>query len=419
MEMPDHNKEKEFIAVLTPAIHSTYKKLAASRYFTASHLELISSEAKNIIHTQVKEMPLLGYYIYINGVFSLCHNENALEQTHRRFEHFFGSLGDKLIEHIAADRDAVSVTSFLKRTTNQIKKTEGTLFSPWPKLVQQLVPHLSGSQIEKIDEQLRTHSFHFKSADAILIKSYVTLLAGREKEALEQLTQRYHKWSEQQVTPHFRCLEKRTRWKTILVWLKQLFPDQRNGRYGSLQSFADKSKSQLNESGDLLPDVWDRWLLAPSFQRYTALTAHESQEKKEQIIKYVLPRLKKQLHQSQTVQVYVKLLKESKSFETAAEYFLLYERNPLRLQEEKEQLLEDMMVKAPKLVIPIFHQFVVRLAEKKSRAHYERAAYYVNQLRLLYSNEHEMERFQEYMRLMKSEYKTYRAFIKELNVIHA
>lgn len=417
MNVPTPKKEEQVEKALHTVIHSTYKKLAASRYFTASHLEVIASEAKHMIHTRVKDDTLIGYYIYIKGVFLLCQSDKSLDQSYRRFDHLYSSLGAALAMMVSNQEEAKDVTFLLKKIIHQLHRFESSSYSPWPNLVQQLIPHLSAQHIEQLYDQLSTYTFHPESMDAKRVISYVSLLVGREREALAHLRSS-SKWNEQQLTEHFRCLEQRQRWRTILQWLEELFPYQ-PGRYGSLQSFADKSQSQLNKSGELLSDVWDRWLMAPSFQRFSALTAHENPTKKAQILEYVLPKLKNQLHQSQSVQVYIKLLMEAQLFEKAAEFFLMYERNPLRLQDDKKQLLDEMKVKAPKLTMPVLHQFVVRLVEKKSRAHYEKAASYVKELKQLYIEENSLDRFQEYMRLMKSEYKTYRAFIKELNVIHA
>ncbi|MDQ0207945.1 hypothetical protein [Alkalicoccobacillus murimartini] len=419
MDLPVHIDMEEAATALQPAIHSTYKKLAASRYFTASHLELISSEAKHVINTHANETGAYGYLLYIEGVFSLSRSSSTQDQSFRRFEHFYRSLGEVIKQSLESNKDSHDAFLFMNQMAKRMEKDQRDLFAPWPGLIQQCIPCLSAGHIEKLDEKLKPYTFNEGATHAVLVKSYLSLLAGREKNALQQLMSLTTNWTEQQITPHFRCLEERERWDTILLWLKQLFPLKSDGRYGSLQAFADRSNAQLNKNGAFLSHVWDRWLLAPSFQRYAALTTHESKEKKQQIVDYLLPKLEGQLHHTQTVQVYIRLLHEQQRFDKAAEYFLMYERNPLRLQEDKEALLHDMKVSSPHLVKPVFHQFVVRLAEKKSRAHYEKAAHYVHELMLVYSQENNEERFQHYIQLLKSEYKTYRAFIKELNFIHA
>ena len=419
MEFPIHLDTEEAAKNLQPSILSTFKKLAASRYYTASQLELLSSEAKQILNSRYHELGAFAYLVYIEGVSTLSQSNDSSEQSYRRFEHFYASLGEDLKQAIQTEKDTPAVFAFIRQLVIKMERDKHHQNAPWPSLVDQFVSQLSAGHIDRLDQILDTYSFSRSASSAVLVKSYVTLLAGREKNALQQLVSISANWTEQQLTKHFRCLEERERWETILHWLKQLFPSKSENRYGSLQAFADRSHSHLNKNGTFLTDVWDRWLLAPSFQRYAALTTHENKDKKQQIVDYLLPKLEVQLHQSQTVQVYIRLLHEQQRFEKAAEYFLMYERNPARLQEEKEALLQSMKTFTPHLVKPVLHQFVVRLAEKKSRAHYEKAAYYVSELMDVYKQDHTEDRFQEYMQLLKSEYKTYRAFIKELNLIHA
>lgn len=419
MKFPIHIHSEETVSKLQPSIVSTYKKLAASRYFTASYLELLSSEAKHILYTQHNETGIWGHLLYIEGVFLRSIQNSIVEPSHRRFEHFYTSLEEDIRKAITEHKDSQAVQSFMRQLVVRLERDQHHEHAPWAAIIEHCIPLLSAGHLEHVDQTLTSCAFHSGSEAAIRLKSYVTLLVGKEKQALEQLLSFDGNWSEQQLTIHFKCLESRERWETILKWLKQLFPTKTQNKYGSLQAFADRSHSHLNENGAFLTDVWDRWLLAPSFQRFAALTAHEKTEKKQQIVDYLLPKLELQLHQAQAVQVYIRLLHDQQRFSKAAEYFLMHERNPSRLHEDKEALLETMKTHTPELLKPVFHQFVVRLAEKKSRVHYEKAAFYVSELLQVYKLDHSEALFFEYLERLKAEYKTYRAFIKELNIIHA
>ncbi|MEY8751639.1 hypothetical protein ACTHQ4_02955 [Alkalicoccobacillus gibsonii] len=419
MKFPIHINTEEVASKLQPSIASTYKKLAASRYFTASHLELLSSEAKHILQTHHSESGIWGHLLYIEGVFQRSIQFNTTDQSHRRFDHFYTSLEEDINKALVEHKDSQAVRSFMRQLVVRLEQDQQYEHAPWPSIIEQCIPLLSAGHLEHLDQNLMSSSLHNGSSASVRLKSYVTLLVGKEKQALDQLLSFKTNWSEQQLTIHFKCLESRERWDTILQWLKQLFPTKTKNKYGSLQAYADRSHSHLNQHGVFLTDVWDRWLLAPSFQRFAALTAHEKKDKKQQIVDYLLPRLEAQLHQAQAVQVYIRLLHDQQRFDKAAEYFLMHERNPSRLHEDKEALLEAMKTFTPELLKPVFHQFVVRLAEKKSRIHYEKAAFYVSELLQVYQLDQSEALFYEYLERLKAEYKTYRAFIKELNVIHA
>lgn len=96
------------------------------------------------------------------------------------------------------------------------------------------------------------------------------------------------------------------------------------------------------------------------------------------------------------------------------DFLLQFEHQPLQLSDEKKQFLQTLEQEKGEVLIPLYHQFIVRLIEKKSRQHYEEAVKYMKRLENLYKKENQLHVFQNYLIKMKEKYKTYRALLQEM-----
>lgn len=163
--------------------------------------------------------------------------------------------------------------------------------------------------------------------------------------------------------------------------------------------------------------VWQAWLQNPTFEGYKNIQATFSAEEKNTSLNYILNILQQNLLFPPIQQTYVKILSYERRYEEIARYMLTYERQPLLLSEEKKACLQAMEKHTPQLLLPVYHQFVVRLIERKTRSHYEEAIRYMKKLQKLYNvlNKHDV--FLQYLHQLKKKYQSYRALIQELKNI--
>ncbi|ERN52713.1 hypothetical protein M3689_01940 [Alkalihalophilus marmarensis] len=399
-------------------IIKTYKSLITSRYFTKSQIEQIVIQTQKSMETDHFLMQAEKMLIYIKGVFSLANSFQTYEEYDRRFSHYFTSLMSDILLLLKEDtEDLQEVDKVIQRILFYFVYDAELSKSPWPYLVQNLADLVPPRQLEAIESFLQETLHEAECARSTLVAySYILLLVGKESKSLSLLRKEQH-LSQQEVTPHFTCLKKRERFKTIQLWFNQLFPNRGDRGYGSLQGIADEMNASLHKSANEMSTVWRRWLLSPSFTRFQSLFVHVPEEDQETLLYELLAELKKSLHQTETTLTYLRILREYKMFNEAASYFLIFEHDPLRLHQEKKDLLKDIELSYPQLAKPIHHQFIVRLVEKKSRVHYEAAVSSIKLLQKIYERLEENEQFYHYIAKMRKQYRTYRAFVEELKKI--
>ncbi len=105
------------------------------------------------------------------------------------------------------------------------------------------------------------------------------------------------------------------------LWFSNLFPNKSPGSYGALQPYADEMQTALADNAEIVSEIWKRWLLAPSYQRYKTLTRQLNPEARKSLLNELLPKLKQQLHQPEAASVYAKLLADNCRYEEAAHFF--------------------------------------------------------------------------------------------------
>ncbi len=414
------NKDEEYLyAELEEDVIDTYKKIIASRYFTASHLEEVAAEAKQRIHLHRSVEAHTFYLLYMKGVYSLSISCSTYEEFDRRFQHFFTSMSAAIVESVEdIKHDSELYQAFLEQVLFHFVYDMEGQHAPWSRLLQRMLATMPVEHLEPLYRFLNNAiTTRYPARDVSLLFSYVTLIVGKEKEALSLLTESILPVTEHEVTIHFQCLKKRERWETMKQWFTELFSHKPNGPYGSLQPLADEMQAHIHRDPVELKQIWNRWLLAPSYNRFRSLTRHLEQQEVENIVDELLPKMRERFHQIETVSTYMKLLHSFRRFDEASRYFLQHERDPFRLRPEKTDMLDLLFKERPDLIKPIYHQFVVRLVEKKSRAHYEHAVHFIKFLKRIYENNNERDLFLAYVKRMKKTYRTYRAFVEELKTI--
>lgn len=390
----------------------TYKQIISSRYVTNRSLELITNDAKKRISVRAATSawrPLLGY---IDGVFRLSFEKKSYHEFERRFLYLFEALNDDLLEVEPYD-DQAFLKALIRLTIEYAHVEE----SPWPEVLFQHTKKMEIAQIEYIYDELTAIDQKACSRSLAVIYSYISIVVGKEMTALTLLTNQTSTFTEQELHPHFALLKKRSRWRTLDQWFKKLFPKRNHGQFGSLQPIWDELQTAYSSNTDQQESIWNRWLLSPNDQRFLQLCRHLKKDQELELIEQLLPELEKRLHQLEAAKTYERWLLRYKKFELAKEYFLKHELEPLRMRNEKVELLDAISKEQPLLARPIFHQMVVRLVEKKSRVHYQQAASYIKNLQLLYEGPEEEERFKYFLTKLKKQYRTYRAFVEELKQI--
>ncbi|NEU29710.1 hypothetical protein GN156_02835 [bacterium LRH843] len=407
--------QSELYRQIEQDIRHTYTLITSSRYITNRHLEQISIDAKKRLAKWNSNQPWFYYLTYLHGVFSL--STQSYEEYERRFSYFFHAMIEELVSFWDEMKERDDEQPFINHVALLLIHDASVPEAPWPDLLFQMTSHLEKELIETV---YTTFSKAINpgncSRQAALLYSYISLLAEKEMSSLSILIKNGKPYEEQEVGPHFQVLKDRDRWHTMKQWVHTLFSMRQNS-YGSLQPYIDEMNAALSSQTETLAAIWDRWLLSPNYQRFLALIQHVPSAEQEKLLDRLLPRLEQKLDQLETAKTYEKLLLKYEKFELATHYLLTYELDPLRLRPEREELLTILQEYSPHLARPIFHQFIVRLVEKKSRLHYEKAAMYLKALQTLYKQAEEDALFFDYVTKLKKMYRTYRAFIEELKQI--
>ncbi|GAE25240.1 hypothetical protein JCM9140_1222 [Halalkalibacter wakoensis JCM 9140] len=398
-------------------ITHSYQLLTASRYVTNRNLEQVVSDAKIRISKVQNGNQVMSLLLYMFGIYSLSKRKNHYEEYQRRFTYFFQSMSTEIKQHLS-ELQSKDYQRFLRHLLSTVLNEQEDQKAPWSELLLDLMYEIETEHIEMIYKRLTSDiNVDQCSKDVALLYSYVALLAGKEMTALTVLQKQSVQWKESELSSHFRLLSKRERWRTMKQWFHALFPNKKNGHFGSLQRFFDEMTSAIPVSSKEQQLLWERWLLSPNFHRFQMYSKHLSKEEQLQLLEKILPELEVRLHQLEAAKTYEKLLLTYKKYELAVKYLLNYEQDPLKLREEKSDLLKAIKSHDVTMARPVYHQYVVRLVEKKSRIYYEKAALYLKELQELYRTEEDKKQFFIYVDKLKKMYRTYRAFGEELKRI--
>lgn len=402
----------EFMRYIVDTAHA----ITSSTYLTNRHLEQIVQNALNRVNqiTHVKRWLLL--YTYVREVFKMYLHKNS-PLFDRRFAYFFHALTSELkmeYERLSPHEKEKCIHAIL---TSLIEDAEEENV-PWPKLLMELSRHVEKKKLEEMYSDLSTTIDEKKaSLNVIICWSYIALLADKEG-AAHVILKRRSPHNEEDVLAHFELLKERERWMTIKHWGESLFPAKH--RVGAiLQPIFDEMTAALATNEREQKDIWERWLQFPSFSRFLTYTKYMQKEEKEKLFFRLLPHLEEMLHVKEAETSYVKLLLHFHQYERVADYFALYVHDPSRLRPEQQEWLSTLQTEQPELAIRVYHQFVIRLVVKKTRAHYKEAVSYLQRLQKLYEKTEQLDRFFDFIHKLKRHYRTYRAFVEELKRVES
>ncbi|GAF19397.1 LOW QUALITY PROTEIN: hypothetical protein JCM19046_4045 [Bacillus sp. JCM 19046] len=398
---------QETLLLLKTDIHTIYRKIISSRYFSPAHLEVLSLEAKKSVDSIEKEKKLFGYLACIYEITHKAFQDDQYLQNERRIMHVIDTVSSYCMEELSSnfvknERPFIKVLYRLFMD-NHLKES-----SPYPALLIRCISSL------KMIRLIITHFLQLiikrplKRLQWLLVTFF--LFIGKERLALNKLTMHTDTIQPQDVELHIQLLAKRERFSQIVEWITVLFPTKRH-HLGSLQASPTRL---ILLTITIHYGSWDRWLQAPSYNRFKTLSSSLSKNQLDSVLNYILPKMAPLLYTESTKLTYVQLLNDYSYFQEAQHYFLNNEPNPIALHETKLQLLKKLAENEPRHVLPVYHQFIIRLAEKRSRKYYMEAADYVFKLADIYTRLDETAQFQLYLFELKKGYKTYRAFIEEL-----
>ncbi|GAE31200.1 hypothetical protein [Halalkalibacter hemicellulosilyticus] len=394
-------------AQLNSSIYRLYNKLTATRYVTNRSLEVLTQEAIQAIDSANFQPKWFLTIHYIDQLAKYSQAEKTYDLYDRRFLFIFDAL-----YRYSFNEETYLTEEAIATFTKLLAEQSAVSDSPWPRLFQIHTKHLEPRQVENIYDAFSNVEGEISYSFALLY-SYISLLNGKEAQALSLLSVQRHQLIELEIYPHFHLLKERQRWITIKQWFDTLFIKQRQ-TFGSLQPIWEEYKAVHAKTAEDQDGVWKRWLVTPNFQRFLQLSQHLTKEEKQLRITHLLNTLENRLYQTESVRAYEQLLLYAQEYEQAQEHFLLNEFDPVKIRPEKKALLEAMKKERPDLAIPIYHQLIIRLVERKSRVHYQHAALAVSQLKHLYTTLDAVEKFEPFLIRLKKQYRTYKAFIEEL-----
>ncbi|RXI98315.1 hypothetical protein DS745_18480 [Anaerobacillus alkaliphilus] len=406
---------------LIPFVESIYQLLSKSGHFSNEHSNLIIKqffeEIKKNVNPENTKLQVLALTVLIDGLYKKANQYETYRFRQNRFLAFFNEL--------------------LQQAYPTIKEEvlKGSAFYEWYTglLFELLEKQENGSPYEKLiatwllcEERETTL---IKYAELLLVKNnnsnlFITKLASllflqandgvRSLSLLKELKTRLHP---SDLIDHFFIMEQKNDYVMMKHWFDLFFPYEKPKQGTILGNLYEDMLVETGTSEEKLTIVWKNWLEQPSFISYKSRMKKMGDIEKKTVLRYILPNLKENLFRPQTEATYYQIISEEELFQEGIASLLIQKREVNSLTPEIEKLLKMVMKQQPALLLPFYHQLVERLVQKKSRVHYEEAAYYIKQLKIIYEKIDKTAIFATYLHGLRQRFKTFRAFIQELKTI--
>ncbi|WP_078430304.1 hypothetical protein [Alkalihalobacterium alkalinitrilicum] len=398
-----------------------YKKITSSTYLKDVQISELVEETMDKLHKQLDPLSIVDQaFMIMNGLLSLSVKFTTYTSFERRFHLFLTILGDRIIGLLD------NHFSNLKMEEKQaITEVLVLLFIRYLDLGETVWYNLLPKWLVKNEHEPWVKPYyqyfqkmHQEQNGPFQLTIITSLLALICQDGVGSLT--YLKLYKQRLTAndlyhHFSLLNTRREWDTMQRWF-ELFTASWNHSIGNLQPFYTKLIKH-NKSSFHFTDRLTKWINYPTLQSYMELSSSVENNERELLFEKVKESFNNQLSYPTIQKLFIEIILYEKKWDEAIYYFLNQEHNPFQLSVEKQQLLEKLEKHLPERTIPIYHQFIVRLVEKKTRSHYSDAVQYMKKLKRLYETLNQTERFHEYTAIFKQTYKTYRALIQEMKTI--
>lgn len=249
------------------------------------------------------------------------------------------------------------------------------------------------------------------------LASYLYLRANEGAKSLVLLRKIKHLTKESDLVEHFQFMKQRNDWEMMKHWFQLLIPKPEKD--SNLKEIYHDMLLETGSKEERITVVWNEWLTEPRFSTYKNKIGKVKKDEKEDVLTYILPKIEKQLLRLPTEATYFQIVRIEKQFDRGMNVLLKYKKDPTALTPEIEHFLAEVTKQNAELLLPFYHQVVDRLVNKKSRIHYVDAVYYIKQLKLIYQKMNNTNLYNQFIFGLKQRYKSYRAFIQELNSIES
>lgn len=385
----------------------------------ANLLDQLTTNLAEVRSNSHEQLILLSYILLIDGLTKQATNYDTYHYKKVHFDFLFNEIVTKsspLMQHEVEQKHQPFYEMYTKKLMTSSQRGKFTfvykrLLSKW------LSMEDSQSELINHSEQLLLHADTDKLF-FLRLASFLYLKANNGARSIALLKKIKHIMSDDDLLEHFSYMKQQKDWEMMKHWFQLLLPEKPNSK-SQLRKIYHEMIVETGSEEEKLNIVWKEWLNDPSFFQYEKKMRKTPEEEKENVLAYILPKLEKDLYRLSTEATYFQIMRNEKRFERGMLSLLMYKKDPTTLTPEIKSFLKSVKKTDGHLLLPFYHQIVERLVNKKSRVHYIEAADYIRQLRTVYQTQKKQELFKQYINGLKQRYKTYRAFIQELNSIES
>lgn len=420
-EDPQHVRDR-LTKVLDPFVADVYQVLSKSGHFSNEQFENIVQqfykEIRKVEVTDRDQFELIAMLVLTDQLLKRAIEYDTYRFRQNRFFAFFNELFHQ--GYPAMKRE--------------VTKARSPFYEWYTSLLFDQITHgLQGSPVEKItttwllceerEHILITHAEELlksnKNQDPFFIKlaSLLYLQANDGVRSLALLKDLQPNLHHSELIDHFFIMEQKNEFMMMKHWFEIFFPFDKPKLGSTLGNLYEEMLIETGSDEEKITVVWKNWLNQPSFLTYMSRIHKCNKDEKQTVLSYIIPKLQADLYRPQTEATYYQIVTEEELFEEGIQSLLTHKKDVTMLSPEIEKLMTNIMKKQPELLLPFLHQVVERLVQKKSRIHYEEAAQYIEQLKVIYKKLNEQHTFASYLFGLKQRFKTFRAFIQELKKI--
>lgn len=407
---------------LTPYVGEIYQILAKTGHFNNDRSGIIVkqfyNELKRENESENDQFQILAMAVTLDELYKKATEYETYRFRQNRFLAFFNELFH--YGYPAMKREVMRSSPFYDWFTtflfDQLKQKANA--TPYEKLL------ATWLLCEEREENLINYAemlLKDKKYGNLYLTKLASLLFLQANEGARSLTLLKHLKSQlhpSDLVDHFLIMEQKNDFVMMKHWFELFFPLEKKPKQGSvLGKLYEDMLVETGSAEEKLTIIWKNWLNQPSFLTYKSRIKKSNEDEKEQILQYIIPKLQADLYRPQTESTYYQIVTEEGLYEEALATLLTHKKETNVITPEIEKLLKTVTRQQPILLLPFYHQLVERLIQRKSRVHYEEAAFYIRKLKTIYEKLNNQETYNSYILGLKQRFKTFRAFIQELKKI--
>ncbi|OIJ10490.1 hypothetical protein BKP37_18315 [Anaerobacillus alkalilacustris] len=414
---------KHLIDDIQPYVDKIYQLLSKSGHYSNDHLEYIVKqffeELDQIEAKMASQFKIISFTVLIDEIIKKATAYDTYRFRQNRFLAFFNELiqqGYPFLKQEVIEANVPFYEWYTSLLLDQKNKKE--IEAPYEKLI------ATWLLCEERETVLINHAKQLLSLKHKKNQFYLTKLASllylqandgaSSLTLLKQLKSNLHS---SELVDHFLLMEQKKDFVMMKHWFDLFFPHEKPKKGTMLGKLFEEMLIETGSEEEKLTIVWKNWLEHPQFVSYKSRIKKSNPLEKRKILKYIIPKLKADLYRPQTEATYYNIVTEEELFEEGIHSLLTHKKDVNVISPEIEKMLKVIIKKQPQLLLPFYHQLVERLVQKKSRVHYEEAAAFIKKLKIIYEKLNNTHTFDLYKNGLKQRFKTFRAFIQELNKI--